>query len=138
MRRIALLCLLLFVPALAGAFDGLLLHPDGSPAAGYQVSVVGRPISVTADGEGRFRISPDPVLPFQIEQIGRPDRLAGQPPAGRGDRRDTPPRRLHPPHPDPQQVLPAVSRLPREVRRLDPPALQKPLESRDHVQDTAS
>ncbi|HWM92748.1 MAG TPA: TonB-dependent receptor [Thermoanaerobaculia bacterium] len=58
--------LLLFSPALAGAFDGLLLRPDGSPAAGYQVSVVGLPISVTADAEGRFRISPDPALPFRL------------------------------------------------------------------------
>jgi len=56
----------LFFPALAGAFDGLLLRPDGSPAAGYQVSVVGHSISVTADGEGRFRISPDPSLPFRL------------------------------------------------------------------------
>ena len=70
MRRIALLCLFLFVPALVGAFDGLLLHPDGSPAAGYQVSVVGRPISVTADAEGRFRISPDPGLPFLLVATG--------------------------------------------------------------------
>jgi outer membrane receptor protein involved in Fe transport len=66
MRRIVLLFLLLFSPALAGAFDGLLLRPDGSLAAGYQVSVVGRPISVTADEEGRFRISPDPVPPFRL------------------------------------------------------------------------
>jgi len=50
MRRTALLCLFLLFPALARAFDGLLLHPDGSPAAGYQVSVVGLPISATADG----------------------------------------------------------------------------------------
>src|SRR5215210_7789745 len=65
MRRI-LFVLLFLSPALAGAFDGLLLRPDGSPAAGYQVSVVGLPISVTTDGEGRFRISPDPVLPFRL------------------------------------------------------------------------
>ncbi len=70
MRRTALLFLLLFVPALAGAFDGLLLHPDGSPAAGYQVSVVGHPISVTVDAEGRFRISPDPNLPFRLVATG--------------------------------------------------------------------
>lgn len=68
MRRVPfpLLLLLLFSPAFAGAFDGLLLRPDGSPAAGYQVSVVGHSISVTADGEGRFRISPDPSLPFRL------------------------------------------------------------------------
>lgn len=70
MRRIVLLCLFLFSPALAGAFDGLLLHPDGSLAAGYQVSVVGLPISVTTDAEGRFRISPDPRLPFRLVATG--------------------------------------------------------------------
>lgn len=70
MRRIALLCLFVFVPALANAFDGLLLRPDGSLAAGYQISVVGLPISVTADGEGRFRISPDPSLPFRLVATG--------------------------------------------------------------------
>jgi outer membrane receptor protein involved in Fe transport len=70
MRRIALLCLFLSFPALAGAFDGLLLHPDGSPAAGYQVSVVGRPISAAVDAEGRFRISPDPGLPFRLVATG--------------------------------------------------------------------
>lgn len=51
---------------LAGAFEGLLLQPDGSPASGYQVSVVGHPISVTTDKEGRFRISPEPPLPFRL------------------------------------------------------------------------
>ena len=41
MRKILLFVLVLLVPALAGAFDGVLLRPDGSPAAGHQVSVVG-------------------------------------------------------------------------------------------------
>jgi outer membrane receptor protein involved in Fe transport len=88
MRRIALLCLFLFVPALAGAFDGLLLRPDGSPAAGYQISVVGHPISVTADGEGRFRISPDPSLPFRLVatgpggEVSAPIEVAALPEAG--------------------------------------------------------
>lgn len=66
MRIPLLFFLVLFSPALVGAFDGLLLRPDGSPAAGYQVSVVGHSISVTADSEGRFRISPDPSLPFRL------------------------------------------------------------------------
>ena len=65
MRRI-LFFFLFFSPAFAGAFDGLLLRTDGSPAAGYEVSVVGLPISVTTNGEGRFRISPDPALPFRL------------------------------------------------------------------------
>ena len=66
MRRIVLFCLCMFSPLLAGAFDGLLLRPDGTPAAGYHVSVVGFPISVTADEAGRFRISPDPAVPFRL------------------------------------------------------------------------
>jgi outer membrane receptor protein involved in Fe transport len=88
MRSIALLCLSLFVPALAGAFDGLLFRPDGSPAAGYQISVVGHPISVTADGEGRFRISPDPSLPFRLVatgpggEVSAPIEVAALPEAG--------------------------------------------------------
>ncbi|HYN20717.1 MAG TPA: TonB-dependent receptor, partial [Thermoanaerobaculia bacterium] len=66
-RRCGAVFLLLWLsPALALAFDGLLLQSDGSLAAGYQVSVVGLPISVTTDGEGRFRISPNPVLPFRL------------------------------------------------------------------------
>lgn len=88
MRRIALLCSFLFFPALAGAFDGLLLRPDGTPASGYQVSVVGLPISVTADEEGRFRISPNPVLPFRLVatspggEVSAPIEIASLPEGG--------------------------------------------------------
>ncbi|MES1241853.1 MAG: TonB-dependent receptor [Acidobacteriota bacterium] len=66
MRKILLFLVSVLVPALAGAFDGLLLRPDGSPAAGHQVSVVGLSISVTTDEQGRFRISPDPAVPFRL------------------------------------------------------------------------
>src|SRR5215210_4530195 len=69
MRKILSFVLVLLVPALAGAFDGVLLRPDGTPAAGHQVSVVGHSISVTTDQEGRFRISPDPALPFRLVAI---------------------------------------------------------------------
>src|SRR5829696_4072752 len=88
MRRIALLCLFLFLPALAGAFDGLLLRPDGSPAAGYQISVVSHPVSVTADEEGRFHISPDPNLPFRLVatspggEVSAPIEIAALPEGG--------------------------------------------------------
>lgn len=88
MRRIVLFCLCLFSPVMAGAFDGLLLLPDGTPAAGYQVSVVGQPISVTADQEGRFRISPDPILPFRLVatspggEVSAPIEIAALPETG--------------------------------------------------------
>jgi hypothetical protein len=88
MRKLLFVLFLLFVPALAGALDGVLLRSDGSPAAGYQVSVVGFPISVTADEAGRFRISPDPVLPFRLVatspggEVSAPIEIAALPEAG--------------------------------------------------------
>lgn len=54
------------LPSWAHAFEGRLLLPDGSPAAGYQVSVVGQTVSVPAGPDGRFRISPDPQPPFRL------------------------------------------------------------------------
>lgn len=75
-------------PSLAGAFDGVLLRPDGTPAAGYQVSVVGLPISATADAEGRFRISPDPALPIRLVatspggEVSAPIEIAAYPKTG--------------------------------------------------------
>ncbi len=70
MRKLLFFVPVLLAPTLAAAFDGLLLRPDGSPAAGHQVSVVGLSISVTTDEEGRFRISPDPALPFRLVATG--------------------------------------------------------------------
>src|SRR5687767_9394173 len=49
------------------------------------------------------------ILPFEIEEIVSPDLFARQTAAGRCDRHDAAPRRLHPSHPDPQQMLTAVS-----------------------------
>ncbi len=67
MRSVRELFLLLFLlPSWAYAFEGRLLLPDGTPAAGYQVSVVGQTTSVAAGPDGRFRISPDPALPFRL------------------------------------------------------------------------
>ncbi len=62
------LLFLFLLPSLAHAFEGRLLLPDGSPAAGYQVTVVGQAgsPSVTAGPDGRFRISPDPRTPFRL------------------------------------------------------------------------
>ena len=67
MRKFALfLSLLALAPLGAWAIEGQLFQPDGTPAAGYQVSVVGRGVAVTTDDEGRFRISPDPALPYRL------------------------------------------------------------------------
>ena len=64
-----LLSVLLLAPGLALAFDGRLLLPDGSPATGYQVSVVGRSASFPVAEEGRFRIFPDPAPPFRLVAV---------------------------------------------------------------------
>lgn len=63
---LVLLALALFAPAAAWAFEGLLLLPDGTPAGGYKVSVVGRGVSVTTNREGLFRIQPEPPVPFEL------------------------------------------------------------------------
>lgn len=60
----------LFAASAAQAMEGRLVHADGTPAAGYEVSVVGRSLTVTTNAEGRFVISPDPRLPFQIVALG--------------------------------------------------------------------
>lgn len=65
-----ILLVFLSAPSAVRALEGRLLQPDGAPAAGYEVSVVGRSITVTTNAEGRFVISPDPRLPFQIVALG--------------------------------------------------------------------
>ena len=78
------------------------------------------------------------IFLVQLEQFRRSDALSRQPAAGRCDGRDTAPRRLHPPQPDPQEMLTAVTGLPREVRRLDAPALDERFKARGrHVQYVA-
>jgi len=78
--------------------------------------------------------SGDLVVLAEIEKIVGADRLPGEAAAGGDDRGDAAACRLHPSHPDAQQVLPAVSRLPRQVCRLDPTTLDELLQSRRHVQ----
>ncbi len=67
--RALLFLLLSLAPSLALAFEGRLLLPDGAPAAGYQVSVVGRSLSFPVDEEGRFRVFPDPAPPFRLVAV---------------------------------------------------------------------
>ncbi|MBP7588270.1 MAG: TonB-dependent receptor [Thermoanaerobaculia bacterium] len=67
---------LFFVACLAGgtlisdpvraAFEVKLLLPGGAAAAGYSVSVVGRPLTVVSDADGRLRLDPPPALPFAL------------------------------------------------------------------------
>ncbi len=61
----AALVLLVAAPAQA-AIELILLLPDGEPAAGYSVAIVGRPLAVLADGDGRFALDPAPALPFSL------------------------------------------------------------------------
>ncbi|MDP9193997.1 MAG: hypothetical protein M3P06_20065 [Acidobacteriota bacterium] len=62
------------------------------------------------------------IFLVQLEQFRGSDALSGEAAASRRDGCDTAPGRLHPPHPDPQEMLAAVPGLAREVRRLDAPA----------------
>jgi outer membrane receptor protein involved in Fe transport len=67
---VVVLSLGLLLPAAASAIEGQLLLPSGEPAVGYQVSVVGLPVSATTNAEGRFRIVPDPRPPFRLIATG--------------------------------------------------------------------
>ena len=68
--RLLLFALSLLAPSVLLAIEGRLLLPGGEPASGYQVSVVGQTVSVTTDREGRFRIFPDPAVPFLLIATG--------------------------------------------------------------------
>lgn len=52
--------------AAAAALEARLLLPDGTPAAGFQVAIMGHPGSVVTDTAGVFRVFPDPPLPFVL------------------------------------------------------------------------
>ncbi|MBP9824927.1 MAG: TonB-dependent receptor [Thermoanaerobaculia bacterium] len=58
-------CALLSGPLLA-AFEVRLSLPGGGAAAGFSVSVVGQPVTVITDIEGRLRLDPAPALPFTL------------------------------------------------------------------------
>lgn len=59
----------------AAALEARLILPDGQPAAGMQVSVVGRTGSVLTDRDGRFILNPDPALPFLLVVTGPGDQV---------------------------------------------------------------
>jgi outer membrane receptor protein involved in Fe transport len=59
-------------------FAATLLLPDGQPATGYNVSVVGRPLSATCDAQGRFVLDPVPSPPFLLVATGPQGEVSGQ------------------------------------------------------------
>jgi len=69
-RRFRFLAVLLAGALVAGPvlarFDARLTLPDGTPAAGFTVSLVGRPLTVVTDSEGRVALDPEPSLPFVL------------------------------------------------------------------------
>ncbi len=79
MRRV--MWCVLAAAALAGpaaALDGIVLGPDGRPLPGARVSVAGRAGTALADAGGRFRLEPDPALPFVL-LVARPDGVVFRP-----------------------------------------------------------
>jgi outer membrane receptor protein involved in Fe transport len=73
----ALALLLALDPARAAAaaapaapFAARLLFPDGRPAAGYTVTVVGRPASALCGPDGSFVLDPAPPPPFSLVASG--------------------------------------------------------------------
>lgn len=65
-----LLPLLVLLASPLFALEGTILLPDGRPAAGAQVSVVGRARSARTDTAGAFRIEPDPAYPATLVVTG--------------------------------------------------------------------
>ncbi|HSK08649.1 MAG TPA: TonB-dependent receptor [Vicinamibacterales bacterium] len=61
----ALLCLLLADQL--SAFQGRVVYQEsGQPAAGAEISILGRPGVARADADGRFTWTPDPPTPFEV------------------------------------------------------------------------
>lgn len=67
---VSVLCVLAPSPAAAARLQARLLLPDGQPASGYTVSVVGQPVTVPCDPDGRFVLDPAPRPPFSIIASG--------------------------------------------------------------------
>ncbi|MFN2240589.1 MAG: TonB-dependent receptor plug domain-containing protein, partial [Thermoanaerobaculia bacterium] len=68
MKSVLLLLLLFPLPALA--LEGLLLLPNGEPATGSQLSIVGRSGSVRVVASGRFVLDPPPPFPATFIATG--------------------------------------------------------------------
>ncbi|MCM2269385.1 MAG: TonB-dependent receptor [Thermoanaerobaculia bacterium] len=60
------LCLHAPAGALAARLEARLLLPDGRPAAGYSVSIVGGAVTVPCAADGSFRLDPAPSPPFRL------------------------------------------------------------------------
>lgn len=67
--RSFIFAVLLFLPQLAAAWDGVLLLPDGTPAADSQVSIPGVAGSARTDAQGRFTLANDRV-PLTLIAVG--------------------------------------------------------------------
>ena len=67
--RSLILAVLLFVPRLAAAWDGVLLLPDGRPAADSQVSIPGIAGSARTDAQGRVTLAGNHV-PLTLIAVG--------------------------------------------------------------------
>ncbi len=67
---VSVLCVLASSPVAAARLQARLLLPDGQPASGYTVSVVGQPVTVPCDPDGRFVLDPAPRPPFSIVAAG--------------------------------------------------------------------
>ncbi len=57
-------------PLLATSFSARLLLPDGRPAAGHVVSVVGGTLTAACAADGSFRLDPAPRPPFLLVAAG--------------------------------------------------------------------
>jgi outer membrane receptor protein involved in Fe transport len=57
-------------PGGAARLQARLLLPEGQPASGYMVSVVGQAVTVPCDADGRFLLDPAPRPPFAIIASG--------------------------------------------------------------------
>lgn len=65
-RLAPLLALLLALAAPASSLEGVVLLPDGSPAADATVSILGLAGSTRTGPDGRFTWVPDPPVPFEV------------------------------------------------------------------------
>lgn len=61
---------LFFTSSAMAAFEGRLLLPDGQPAGGYSVTVVGTPTTAPCAPDGRFVLDPAPTPPFVLIASG--------------------------------------------------------------------